>query len=212
MRYFLSAFAFVPLFAGAAVSTFANQKKYLLVIALVIIASFNSIYWNYLLLKKPTFDQVRDWIDLNLPPEIPIAATVRRNFDYVPTAEASAPIRKFKPEFYRRAAKIVGNSYPDNVRNVLYLSEFGKNSKIENLREGMAVYPVSYVVDSYYSKSDRLLAQRSDITMELVAHFSPTGSKIYNERMPQILFDSSYNFPLFRVDSAGPYFDVLKIE
>lgn len=212
LRYALVAIAFLPIFAGSALSTLVSKGKIPMISFMVILvfASLNSIYWNILLLKEPTFDQVRRWLESNISPQTPIAVTLRRNFGYVPIMYSSEPIRRINPSFYIRSAKLVGDKYPPNVRNVLYLSEFGKNNKLDNLNKGLSLYSFDYVVDSYLGSYDRLLYQKPEM-FELLAHFPPTGGTVYDQKIPELLFDAPYIFPLFKVDRAGPYFDILKI-
>lgn len=213
LRYFLIAIGFLPIFAGYTFELILRKIKLkAFVVTLVIVGvSFNSIYWNFLILKEPTFDQVRKWLDSNIGSAIPIASTVSKYFNYIPTENASSLIRKTEPGFYKSAADIVGNTYPYNVRNILYLDYFNGESKSDDLMLGYSAYPVKYVVDSYLRSKDRLLNQDTNFQFKLVAHFSPTGNRIYSDYIPEVLFDPTYNFPLFKVDRAGPYFDVLEI-
>ncbi len=223
MRYFLSAFVFLPIFAGKTLAFLYQKNKICKIIAVFIIfvASFNSIYWNYLLFNEPTFKQVRKWLDKNINPEISIASTDRRNFDYVPNNSAAEPIRKYKKNYYKKAADLLRNRYSDNVRNVIYLNEFGYNLKITNLQQALKLYNIRYVVDYYWQDSERITnyskTDNPNIIFTQVAHFSPTGNIIFKKEIPSILFDSGlifrqdFIYPLFVVDRAGPYFDVLKM-
>lgn len=217
IRYFLVPFSLLPILAGWSLNLIFNNKKIsFLAVIIILVISFNSFYWNVLLWQKPTFTQVRQWLDQNIASEVPIASTLRRNFDYVPNAQASVLIRQFKPSYYKRAAELVKNNYPDNVRNVVYLNEFQKENKFEEFLISQKTYPVKFVVDSYWQKNDRLLNQNDKFI--LVAHFSPTKNIIYDQEIPSILFDSGliftrdFTYPLLAVDRAGPYFDILKVK
>ncbi|MCR4324850.1 MAG: glycosyltransferase family 39 protein [Candidatus Curtissbacteria bacterium] len=214
VRYFLISFSLLPIFSGFVLSRVLHLNFTSVIFAsiLLLLASLNSIYWNILILKTPTFSQVHEWVDKNIRSEVPIAYTIRRNFGHVPNARASAPIREFRPGFYSRAAELTGETYPPNVRNVVYINEFQTRSKEEDLQRASSVYPVKYVVDSYLGSYDRLLFNSSSFDFELIVHFSPTGEIVYNYKIPEAFFDAPYNFPLFLVDRPGPYFDVLKIK
>jgi len=218
LRYFLISIASMPIFAGRMVvdlfekGKFKKISAFLFGLTIVMISSFNVVYWNLLILREPTFNQVRKWLDNNIAPQTPIASTQIRNFGYVPTATASEPVRKFKPGYYSRTSKLLDNRYPLNVRNVIYVDQFGDKSKTENLNKALLVYPVAYVVDSYLGSYDRLYTHYYGTKLKLIAHFSPTGDRIYDTKIPELLFDAPYVFPLFVVDRAGPYFDVLKVE
>jgi len=211
LRYFLPTIVFVPLFAGVASQRLLNRKNILLALVVILVASFNSLYWNYLMTKEPTFVQMRKWLDKNIPPETPIAATFYRTVGYVPSRNASAPIRKFRPGYYLRAANLIGdNNYPYNVRNILYLESFKKSSKTESLKTGYRVFSMEYIVDAYYSEQDRLI--NSSNNLALVTHFSATGDNIHTKRIPELFADTINVFPLFVLDRPGPYFDILKVK
>lgn len=214
LRYFLISIALLPVFAAYTVNRLSSIRKYALLFGLlvIIIASFNSLYWNLLILREPSFNQMRKWVDKNIRPEIPIAATQVRNVGYVPNSIASEPIRRTKPGYYARAANIVGESYPYNVRNIIYADQFKTGSKISDLGKVTSIYPVTYVIDPYSGLADRLISQESNVKLELVAHFSPSDGVIYESYIPEALFDAPTNFPLFRVDRGGPYFDVLRVK
>ncbi len=219
VRYFMVALSIFPLFAGYVISQLVDRlikiNKHLAAMTVILVmfaASFDSLYWNLLLLKHPTFDQVRVWLDANIDQRVPIGVTARRSFDYVPTASASAPIRKLNANFYLLASKVVGDNYGPNVRNVLYLDQLKGGSKSTDLTKGLEVYPVLYVVDPYLSEGERLINQKTNVKLKLIAHFSPTGKVISKDLIPQALFDAPYNLPFFKVDRVGPYFDVLRVE
>jgi hypothetical protein len=214
LRYLLVAIILMPVFAAHTLYRLLEKTRWrrLFVLVIIVLSTFNSVYWNLLILQTPTFEQLRIWLDRNVPVEKPVAYTLRRNFGYIPTAKASAPIRKFKPGFYSWAAEMVGDNYPPNVRNVLSTEEFSGATKIEKLEKALAVYPVEYIVDSYLTLGDRMILQNKNLHLQLVAHFSPSGDKIYDADTPEPLFDAAFNFPLFKVDRVGPYFDVFKVE
>ena len=189
-----------------------NFKSRFVVLVLAVLVAFNSIYWNWLLLREHTFDQLDRWLTTNVDAQVPIAVVTRRYFSYVPSSEAAAPIQELRGSYYRRLTNLIGEAYPTNVRNVIDISQFGNDSKVVNLKKAMAAYPVIFVIDSYFRSSDRMLAQNEKFNLELVAHFSPSGSIIQKDRIPEPLFDPGYNFPLFVVDRVGPYFDVLRVK
>jgi len=217
-RNYLIAFSFLPIFAGFQINhILTTSKRRLMIITLVLIVSgFNSVYWNILLLKKPTFIELREWLDQNIDQRTPIASTNRRNFDYVPSLEAILPVRTINPGYYKAATDIIGDSYPENVRNVIYLNEFS-GSKTETFNKATQLYKILYVVDSYWAAGDRFLNTQNSNNLKLIAHFSPSMGQIY-DYLPNILFDSGLIFNtdrlyfLFDVDRAGPYFDVLKVK
>lgn len=217
IRYFLPAFALLPIFAGFALNKISTKNYFKrMVILIILLASFNSFFWNYLLTKEPTFTSVRNWLDKNVPVDKPIASTNRRYFDYSPTKDAGDPIRKLKPGYYNTLSKQIGSRYYPNVRNVVYLNEFG-DSSFKNLEIGEKLYHLEYIIDSYPKADERLYSMLDKNKYELVAHFSPSGNRILEKNYPSLLFDSAFIFnqygltSLLEVDRAGPYFDVIKI-
>ena len=151
---------------------------------------------------------MRNWVETNIKPETPIAATFYRSVGYVPSESASAPIRKIRPGYYFRAANLLEKNYPYNVRNILYLDGFNKDSKINNLKAGFAAFPAEYIIDAYYQEKDRLLFMTDDL--KLIAHFTPTDGYISKNRIPEAYADVANIFPFFVLDRTGPYFDILK--
>lgn len=215
-RYFLPAFIFMPVFAGKLSSFLWGTRWKFLVAVLLFVSSFNSVYWNLLLLNTPTFDQVRLWIDRNIPKETYIASTERRNFDYVPNATASKPIRDFKPGYYQKAAKLLGRSFTDNVRNVVYSNEFG-DGKWDNLEKALILYPqIAFIIDNYYDPKESLMRNNTEKFL-LIKRFLPT-KQLSDKELPSLLFDSGFMFtkdyphPLLAVERPGPYFDILKLK
>lgn len=210
-RYLLISMIFLSVFAGKVISELSIRTSRIFFIVLIGMIAFNAIYWNILLLRKTTFNELRNWLDLNVPVDTPIAATNLRNIGYVPSEPARNVISEFIPNYYGRASSIVGDSYPYNVRNIIYVDSFDTGSKQKNFEEALRHYPVKYIIDSYMLSGERLINKNSSINLELVAHFSPTGDTILEKRFPQILVDAGFAVPLVTIERPGIYFDVLKV-
>lgn len=210
LRYFLISVALMPIFAGWTISELMRKKQLFFAAILVLVLSFNSVYWNFLLLKNPTFDQLREWLAVNVPAETAIAAPNLRNLGYVPSTEAADVIRLASPGYYRRASQLIGDSYPSNVRNIIYFDQFKAGSKVKNANMAAELYPIKYVIDWYTTGNSRLINTNSKY--KLIAHFSPTGGKIEEKYLPEILTDAGFAIPLTAVERAGPYFDVLELQ
>lgn len=211
LRYLLPSFFLVPILAAPTLVSIKGKfsKSYLLILLIVVAALFNSIYWNLLILREPTFIQVRKWLDQNISAEVPVAYSASRYFGYTPAFDAGEIVRRNKANYYLRSARLIGQKYHPNVRNILYTNHLEGSTKKEGLEKGIAIYPVNIVIDSYLMPSDRLLTSLDQEKFKLVVHFSPTGGKLYNDSIPQPLVDPAFHFPLFRVERVGPYFDVL---
>lgn len=220
VRYFLPAFVLFPILGAESLVRLMKTRYKTIIPILLLLSSFNSLYWNYILFQEPTFTQIRDWLQVNVPTETPISITERRFFGYVPTASAAAVIRKFKPSYFKTVNDIVGNKYLDNIRNVVYLNEFSNSDKETNLLQALKDYPIEYVIDPYFSAKDSLYLNIKKVQLTRVAFFTPTFSGDNKNEIPSILHDSGaifrgrYNHPyaLLTVNRAGPYYDVLKIE
>lgn len=216
LRYFLIAFALIPLMAGFSLYKLrlARVGTFFLIVVIAI-SAFSSIFFTILLLRESTFSQIRNWLDKNISPQTPIITTTYRNLGYVPTAGATLEIRKIKPGYYSRAAKIVSDNYYDNVRNIIHADQLAKRTETmaSYIRTALKLYPqTEYIIDSYLRGSDRLIENSEGLDLELIAHFSPTGNIIYQDYIPELLFDSAYALPLSKIDRPGPYFDVLKVK
>lgn len=212
LRYYLLSIMFFPIFGAVTLWTLMKRRYGLILVLFFIFAtSFNSIWWNILISKRTTFEETRDWLAANVPVRTPIATMGIRTLGYAPSRDAADVIRKTHPGYYRTSSSLIGDSYPPNVRNVIYMGQLGGKSESENLRAALEVYPIKYVVNSYLNSNQRLINEKSNVKLRLVAHFSPTGEIIYDKDIPAILIDAGNAVPLTRVNRAGPYIDVLEI-
>ncbi len=211
VRYFLVGFSFLPIFAGYVFSQLLKKNpSTLLVLAILFITSFNSIYWNIIISKKTTFELLEAWVNQKVSPQEMIVISQRRNFGFVPSKKSAEVVRKFVPGFYQRSSNILGDSYPSNVRDVIYIEAIDRNHQVENIEYMINTQSVKYVVTSYMYLDGRLPLEK-DPKLKLVNHFSPTGNVINKSKIPEALFDAPYFMPLFRLERAGPYIDVFKV-
>lgn len=213
MRYYLLSLMLFPTFGGIILWTLTKRRfGFILVLFLLFAASFNSIWWNALIAKKTTFEEARDWLATNIPVKTPIATMGIRTLGYSPSRDAADVIRRIDPGYYRTSSSLIGDSYPPNVRNVIYMGQFKRESESANLKAALEVYPIKYVVNAYLNSSQRLINEKSNVKLRLVAHFSPTGEIIYDKDIPGILIDAGNAVPLMKVNRAGPYIDILEID
>lgn len=211
LRYFLISISLMTIFAGFQISRIAFNRFYVS-LAIILFSLLLPTYWNFLITRESTYRQVENWINYNISNKAYLAVTERRSLSYTPATNITETIRSFDPGYYSTISSIIKNDYPDNVRNVIYIGEFRKSSKKENLQVAMKFFPISYVVDSYLGSYDRLWSQSENSNWQLIAHFSPTPGKILNYKIPELMFDAPYVFPIFTIDRAGPYFDVIRIK
>lgn len=218
LRYMFPVIIFAPVFAGILTDRFikkitSKNLRFLTLVMILLGAGFNSFWWNYLILQKPTFIQVRDRIEEITSPSLPIAFAKARYFDYVPSTEALAAMRTVNPNFYKEASKYLRPGYyPDNVRNVIYTIEYPGKTPEEKLDNALASHKAVYVIDAYLNPDARVLG-KTKTPLELVETISPaTVWQDPKANLPEILFDSRDALPLYSVSRAGPYFDILKIK
>lgn len=216
LRYMFPVIIFGPIFAAVAIARIFNsvgsRPRIILAILIVAFASFNSLFWNILIAKEATFDQVRAWIETNVSSATPIVFTKGRFLDYVPSSSALAITHQYSPNFYKTASSYIWPGYyPDNVRNILYSNQFPGKTVSEKLDYVLATYETFYVVDYYWNPNDRIFGKTKS-GLELVKTFSPaTSLQSQKNNLPEIHFDANNAIPLWNVRRPGPYFDILKV-
>jgi len=204
-----SSYAFVYLF----------EKKAIIIVCLIVLASVNSIWWNYLYLKKPTFIQAHEWIERSVPVGVPIAYTGGRFQTFAPDKDAIDAIRVVNPGSYNRLANILDNKNVTNVSNIVYLGDFPGETKLDRFKSASGNRRFIYVVDYYLDPKDRLFLE-DEKYFEIVVKFSPVKDG-EEYRLPEPLFDSNSKFPSrnynsniskFSLERMGPYFEILRIK
>ena len=193
--------------------------KFLLLAVTILSASTNSVYWNWLYLKTPTFIQVHQWIESNLAKNTPIAYLGGRYQTFVPNRQAIDYLQNINPTAYGKLKYFLPERDSENIRNIIFTNDFYGKDKIGKFKNATKNYPVDYVVDYYLNLNDRIyLADPSNF--EIVAHFNPIKNRqMFN--LPEPLFEASSNFPtaqnsieisMYQLERIGPYFDVLKVK
>lgn len=200
-------------------SKYIKSIKWVLIAVVLTLATINSLWWNYLYLKTPTFIQTRNWINNNISSETPIAYTGGRFQTFTPNLKAIKQIQTVSPNSYDRLESLLTRNNAENVRNIIYLGKFPGRSKIEQLENAAVNYPVKYVVDYYLDEKERLLNLKPQ-DFEILIQFKPTRSdKLVG--VPEPLFDPSWNFPtndprpkvsMYSLARIGPYFDILRVK
>src|SRR3989344_3518277 len=211
-RYLLPIFLLSIPFAADSLTNIFKRSKFLF-ITLLVVSSFNSLWWNYLYLKTPTFIQVNNWLNQNVSKDIPVAYIGGRYQTFLPNKQAINLMQSSNLQTYSRLSSILPKTGYSNVRNIVYVSNFVGNTKIEQLHSATDNYPVLYVIDYYIEPSEKLINQAPG-SFKIVAQFNPTRSSII-AGIPEPLFDASWNFPfndqrpkvsMYSLDRIGPYF------
>jgi len=208
IRYFFTGFSFLPIFAGYSMSILATKTNKIIVFSVILLSSLNSLYWNFVISQPATFEQLTVWVQNSVRPEEMILIQHRRNFSFVPSKKAASIVRTVLPGYYSRASKVIGDSYPANVRDVIYLESMGQTG-VDGVRRMLTQTQAKYIISSYYFLASRLPLEKDGLI--LIKHFSPTGNIIYGNKIPEALFDAPYFMPIFQLKRAGPYIDVFKI-
>lgn len=215
IRYFLMALSLLPIFAGKVLFDLIwhGKYKYFVLAVVVMVASFNSLYFDSLLLHKDTFSEMREWTSKNISPRTPIVATSYRNIGYVPVASASEVVRQKKSGYYLKAAKLIDDNYVPNSRFIIYANEVAERgmTKSQATQKALELSGAKIIIDPYLAGSDRLFGPQNKSVFTLLAHFSPTGDKIYTELLPEFYSDPVFLFPFFKIERPGPYFDILRL-
>lgn len=218
LRYLFPIILLVIPFAAWGIYSILKNRQFLVSLVLLL-ASINSFWWNWLYLKTPTFIQVHGWLNENVSEETPIAYIGGRFQTFVPNIGAIRHTQTVSPNFYHRLASIIDEDYPDNVRNIVYVTKFPGKNKFEQLENATVNYPVEYIIDYYLDDKERLYSTRPE-AFEILVQFNPTRSGQL-VGIPEPLFDASWNFPtndprpkvsMYSLERIGPYFDILKLK
>lgn len=218
LRYLLPIIIlFIPL-ASYGLSKIQSLPK-IVAITILLVASINSLWWNWLYLKTPTFIQAHHWLNKNIPAETPIAYVGGRFQTFVPSTSAIRHMQTVNPNIYKRLASVPDKNNHNNMRNIVYISKFPGRTKLEQMKNGLANYHVEYIVDYYLDEKERLFNLEPEL-FELVTQIKPIDSSQL-VGIPEPLFDPSWNFPtndprpkvsMYSLERIGPYFDILKIK
>lgn len=218
IRYLVPLLIILIPFAAYAIIHLLGRKSYLIVL-LILLASINSLYWNYLFIKRPTFVLAHEWIEQNIPVDLPIAYMGGRFYTFTPNKTAIDKMQNFLPTAYERLEKILPNDNIENVRNIVYIGSFSGESKSQRLMTASKSNDFKYVVDYYLDPEDSLYLQNPN-SFEVIAKFYPVKNSSHY-KLPESLFDSNAKFPpgnynsnisKFTLERMGPYFEVLKVK
>lgn len=189
----------------------------LVLVTVLIVSSINSIWWNYLYLKTPTFIQARSWINQNISPDIPIAYIGGRYQTFVPNKKAIIETQKVNANYFKSLFPHLGEKNSDNVRSIIYTINFEGKSKLDQLTNATNGYPAAYVIDVYFDPKESIYSQNQGY-FDNPVHFAPSGKTVYP---PDPLFDPrlSFQFPtsmiefsMYSLERTGPYIDILKFK
>src|SRR3989344_777962 len=205
----------IPLAAFSINSLFGKWR--LVIIMIIFLASVNSIWWNYLYFKKPTFIIASEWIEKNVGSDDKIANVGGRFTTFAPNKLSIEYMQKFDPILNQRLF-VKGESIAmGNTINIFYLN------KIPDAKENLIYYIVNYsptYVVNYFFSSRNSLIYRFPNLFEAVVVFNPSiGGR--DEEITETLFDPSSNFDtydnrthpsMYRLEEMGPIIEILKFK
>ena len=198
-------------------SKYLKYTKWIYLLAILVLASINSVWWNYLYLQKPTFILASEWLEKNVGSGEKIANVGGRFTTFVPNKSSIDHMQKFNPNSYRRLSEKIELMTKGNTRNIFYLNQI-PDAK-ENLLYYIVNYSPAYVVNYFFS-SRNSLTFRFPNSFEEVAVFNPSrGNK--DGEIAETLFDPSSNFDtydprihpsMYSLEKMGPIIEILKFK
>lgn len=195
------------------------KKRIFIIIAILLFASINSIWWNYLFFQKPTFISATEWISKNIPADVPIYYIGGRLQTFAPNTNAIRRVQAVNENFDKRLLNVLHDKNSADVRNIVYVSNFLGKSKLEQLLLASDNHHVGYVVDYYLDPTESVYNFNPKFFDE-VERFSPTR-KGEIKRVSEPLFDASWNFftsdfkskiSMYGLLNTGPYVDILEFK
>ncbi len=215
IRYLLPLFILLIPFASYVINRLI--KLPFLIVLILIFASVNSIWWNSIYIKEPTFVSAQEWVKSNLSDSVPIAYTGGRFYYFLPTESAIDYMRNYSSNSFERLNNI-GQFNSENKRDIIFLNKIPGVNKIEKLKNAYKAYGITCVIDYYLDPKESIYSNNPS-SFTLIKRFNPTKNGTL-EGIAEPLFDPSSNFDtfesrpnssMFSLKTIGPYFDVLKI-
>lgn len=207
----------IPYSAWAIQSIFL--KKPFIIIAILLIASVNSIWWNYIFLQKPTFILTHNWINYYVSSETPIYFIGGRFMTFAPNKESILNIQSQYPNYKKSLLRVLLNKGNENTRNIIYVSHFSGGNKLEQLKNASKGVSDGYVIDYYLDPVESIIFRHPD-EFEVVKRFAPTRDRKVAV-ISEPLFDASWNFftsdfkskiSMYGLVNTGPFVDILQIK
>lgn len=207
----------IPYSAWAIHSVF--NKSSLLIVAILLFASINSIWWNYLFIQKPTFISASEWISKKIPADVPIYYIGGRFQTFAPNADAIRKVQIVNKGFDSRLLGLLDDNNSADVRNIIYVSNFPGKGKLEQLLQASDYHLFGFVVDYYLDPKDRIYNLNPNL-FEIVNQFKPARNEEVT-RISEPLFDASWNFftsdfknkiSMYGLLNTGPYVDILLVK
>lgn len=219
-RYLLPITITLPFYAAMNIDYFEKQIKspalklfYTLILLFFII--FLPLLWNWRFMQKPTFIQAKEWIDKEIPPDIPIASNSIRYSAFVPDLKTIEILQQQNPQAYVKLKKYLKPEfYPENVRNIFYMEKFiGRDlSKVNNFIDN---YSIQYVINYYWNPEENLLNKLHNDRLFLLKRFSPVNKRGLLNKISNLystMADPDAFTLLLNIERPGPYVEILKIK
>lgn len=110
----------------------------------------------------------------------------------------------------RLAQKLAPGSYPETVRNVVYLEKVIDINDPVSIKEFMLKQKMGYLVQVYWDPQFRLIT-KSPANWQLTARFTPKTNSIAYP-LVNLIHGSANIYDLLQVERFGPYIDILEFK
>lgn len=218
LRYLLPIFILLIPLGAYGIYRIVGKRK-ILISGLIAIAAVNSLWWNMLYLKTPTFIQAREWIEKNVPTKQAVGYVGGRLQTFAPDRDSILVVQTANSNYNKTLLPFLSDKSQPNVRKIIYVSNFSGKNIGDQVRTAYALYPFEYVIDYYLDPRDRLF-NLDPAHFQRIKLFNPKrGGDIVGIAEP--LFDATWNFPtndsrkkvsMYSLNNAGPYVEILKVK
>ncbi|HCM37640.1 MAG: hypothetical protein UV61_C0002G0193 [Candidatus Gottesmanbacteria bacterium GW2011_GWB1_43_11] len=218
-RYLLPALIPMCIFAALAIiqalKFFKNQfTKQVGFTLILIFASINLSFWNYLYIQKSSLTLAMEWIDQNIPPQSILLSAAGKFVPYTPAKEVLNIQQQKHPGFFAEAGKYLKTGeYPPNVRNIIYLDQLTDLNDRKQLPQFLNNFspPASYLIDIYFDPKDKHFGFLNQNQYQKLVSFSSLRDKSIQIKIDNLL--ATVNEPvlpvlLLKSERTGPYIDI----
>lgn len=191
-------------------TTIRKHWQWVIGVIVVLLAVLPGLTWYTRYRETPTFIDTRQWINKHISPQTRIGYLGARFSGFTPAPASIELIQAKTPHAYERAKKLLPtDSYPENVREVVYLENVVDIHNKELLLEYMHSHDVHYLI--YYYWDPGLHHTGKDwIEFPMVYKSSPYRVDKGEVSSDFVHWSGSIR-DMIGVYRFGPYFEILEI-
>lgn len=215
VRYMFLIFPILALFGGYGIARILSLVRWVSLrrftgTVLFFLILLPAIIWLQRYLAEPTFIETVNWINKNIPPQTRIGFMDIKFAGYTPAPASIELIQAKLPHAYERAKKLLSsNTYPENVREVVYLNNVVDVNDKKQILQYIHDHDIRYLVYFYRNPSERY--KEEDFPgFHLCFHSSPFIIDREEESRDYIHWVGALN-DMIKVNRFGPYFDIFKV-